>query len=131
MSAYRLGRSTLGLIFSALAMTLLAGCGGETIVSTNYPEPTYLDLPGQYNFRTIEGGFVDPYDSAEMYEYTIYYPTYSNGTPNITDGPYPIYTYSPGYAANMVIMKSTGEHLSTHGYIVMIFIMVCTIVNLK
>ena len=54
MSAYRLGRSTLGLIFSALAMTLLAGCGGETIVSTNYPEPTYLDLPGQYNFRTIE-----------------------------------------------------------------------------
>jgi predicted dienelactone hydrolase len=103
-----------------VASIFFAGCNPVVPTLTN-PAATALDEPGAYKIGTYDTSFAtaDGNDSA-----TVYYPataTGANSSADVTGAPYPIVAVSPGITASKEWNRWIGLHLSTHGYIVVIF----------
>jgi dienelactone hydrolase len=74
------------------------------------PEPTVLDKPGAFPVKKLKTFFANP---EGRYSTTIYYPMGS--------GTHPVVAFSPGLGARGQWYQWIGEHLASHGYIVLIF----------
>jgi len=103
-----------------VALAFVAGCIPAEPVPTN-PATTPLDQPGQYRIGTYDTAFSN---SRGNYNATVYYPATTAGANTSADAagaPYPIVAVSPGLLSDRTYNKWIGQHLSTHGYIVIIF----------
>jgi predicted dienelactone hydrolase len=75
------------------------------------PSPTQLDEPGTYTLAKLNTRLQNDYGG---YPSTVYYPAQGGG-------PFPAITFSPGLASNKALNRWVGDHLATHGYVVLIF----------
>jgi len=103
-----------------LLLVAVAGCNPTDPPPPADPSPTALDQPGSYKFSTYDTSFETSHGNNRA---TVYYPATSEGAdtpPNVSGAPYPIVAVSPGLGSTKQWNRWIGEHLSTHGYIVMI-----------
>jgi predicted dienelactone hydrolase len=104
-----------------IALTLVAGCNPPTTTPPpTEPGQTALDQPGSYKIGTYDTSFSTTFGNNDA---TVYYPATAAGVNTTLDAsaaPYPIVAVSPGLGSNKEWNKWIGQHLSTHGYIVMI-----------
>jgi predicted dienelactone hydrolase len=112
--------AVLSLCMPLVFMFVVAGCNPPATPPTE-PEKTALDEPGAYKIGTYDTSFSN---SRGNYNATVYYPATVAGANTAADpagAPYPIVSVSPGLGSNKEWNVWIGKHLSTHGYIVMIF----------
>ena len=74
------------------------------------PEPTIMDEPGEFEVRRFN---LQMRNDRGTYSGTIYHPA--------TAGNYPAIAFSPGLGAQKEYYRWVGNHLGSHGYIVLIF----------
>lgn len=109
----------IALLFSIILATLISGCAGDDVPPPiGTPEATQLDSVGPFHFGQYKRTFINRWG---IYGADIYYPADNQGNPNHSSGPYPIMAFSPGLGAVKEFNTWVGEHLATHGYIVMVF----------
>jgi len=111
-------RNMLAGVCLPIALVFVAGCNPPAPI----PEPaqTPLDQPGSYKIGTYDTSFSTTHGNNAA---TVYYPATAAGantTPNASGAPYPIVAVSPGLGSNKEWNKWIGQHLSTHGYIVLV-----------
>ncbi|MCL4235313.1 MAG: hypothetical protein KJ042_12435, partial [Deltaproteobacteria bacterium] len=74
--------------------------------------------PGPYGFAFTNATFFDPSSNANQ-PIRVYYPTTDGGVSvDGGDGPRAVVIFGPGFSAPMSLYFSYGEHLATHGFIV-------------
>ncbi|RLU00487.1 MAG: hypothetical protein D9N11_12685 [Ketobacter sp.] len=110
-------RATICLVFLTLFTT---GCDSNNNdpLPIGEPEITPADDVGSYSVGHYKVTFTNQHG---LYGADIYFPADAEGNADATDGPYPIMTFSPGLGAVKEFNTWVGEHLSTHGYVVMVF----------
>lgn len=123
LTRYRFMQSATKILLTGLclpfALIFVAGCNPPAPTPTE-PQQTALDQPGSYKIGTYDTSFSTTHGNNNA---TVYYPATAAGanTPADASGaPYPIVAVSPGLGSNKEWNKWIGQHLSTHGYIVMI-----------
>lgn len=107
-------------IYLAIISSLLMGCGAKNDdpPPIGVPYATAADEPGAFHTGRYKVTFINKHG---LYGANIYFPADEQGNPDQTSGPYPIMAFSPGLGAVKEFNTWVGEHLSTHGYIVMVF----------
>lgn len=90
------------------------GCDQPSDQPISYPDPpnpTVLDEPGEYKVEKLHSEFTNDFGT---YNATIYYPKDRSEQ-------YPPVAFSPGMGAVKCMYKWIGNHLASHGYVVLIF----------
>ncbi|MCC6157080.1 MAG: hypothetical protein IT350_03445 [Deltaproteobacteria bacterium] len=74
--------------------------------------------PGPHAFAFTDVTFFDP-SSNDDQPIRVYYPSADGGASvDDADGPCPVVIFGPGFSAPMSLYFSYGEHLATHGFVV-------------
>ncbi len=74
--------------------------------------------PGPHGFAFTDATFFDPSSNADQ-PIRVYYPSADGGaTVDDSAGPCPVVIFGPGFSAPMSLYFSYGEHLATHGFVV-------------
>ena len=93
-----------------LLITMLAGCQRPEPPPVT-PDATELDEPGVYTVAKFNTRMENDYGG---YPTTIYYPQEGGAA-------FPAVVFSPGLASNKGLNRWVGDHLASHGYVVLIF----------
>ncbi|MEE2729646.1 MAG: hypothetical protein VYA55_02435 [Pseudomonadota bacterium] len=112
---------TIILVMCFAPLTLLsAGCdsNNNAPLPIGEPEVSPADDIGPFSIGHYKLTFTNQHG---LYGADIYFPADDQGNPDDSAGPYPIMTFSPGLGAVKEFNTWVGEHLSTHGYVVMVF----------
>ena len=110
-------RATLCLTLVALFTTACDSNNNDPL-PIGEPEVSPADDVGTYAIGHYKVTFTNQHG---LYGADIYFPADAQGNADTTNGPYPIMTFSPGLGAVKEFNTWVGEHLSTHGYVVMVF----------
>lgn len=106
---------TIFTILTVLALSIgIYGCeqpSDPPIIYPDPPNPTVLDEPGEYQVAAYISKFENDFGT---FGATIYYPKNRSEQ-------YPPVVFSPGLGANQFMYKWIGNHLTSHGYVVLIF----------
>ncbi len=98
--------------------------------SRDLPEQVVRSRTGFAKPEQLGGHSVARYDDAftleswGTFQITVYYPALITGEPALPEraaAPCPAIVFSPGYAATKDMYTWFGNHLSTHGYIIVVF----------
>lgn len=101
------------LIGAGCLFLLLQGCSPldkEGAPPAVTPDPTTMDEPGDFDVRQYNLRMVN---DRGTYSGTLYHPA--------SAGSYPAVAFSPGLGAQKEYYRWVGNHLASHGYVVLIF----------
>ncbi|HVK99369.1 MAG TPA: hypothetical protein VM553_06120 [Dongiaceae bacterium] len=101
------------IITCCLLLPIMQGCSPINKVGTPpavSPESTALDEPGEFAVKQLDTRFRNDRGN---YNATLYYPD--------SAGTYPAIAFSPGLGAVKGYYRWVGNHLASHGYMVLIF----------
>lgn len=104
-------KTTITKCFSVLILLSLLGACQQPEPPPVTPEATSLDEPGPYTVAKLNTRMENEYGG---YPSTIYYPAEGGDA-------FPAVVFSPGLASNKGLNRWVGDHLATHGYVVLIF----------